>query len=158
MIGPMDTPPDDPGLLVQYLTSRDTPCPRCGYNLRENKNQRCPECGEELKLQIGLVYPKLGLYMTTIIGLAMGTGFSLLLMLYMVFGIVILGWRHDPDLYAWFLVTGGGVLIEGAPMLACVAYPHVMHRRGRIVRVSFALIAWVLTVTNLAIFAAICLG
>ncbi len=38
----------DAALLVAFLTDRDLPCPRCGYNLRGLTGDVCPECGNAL--------------------------------------------------------------------------------------------------------------
>ena len=34
-----------PRRIVDYLATRDHPCPKCGYNLRGTAGSRCPECG-----------------------------------------------------------------------------------------------------------------
>ena len=39
-----------PERLARYLADRDTPCPGCKYNLRDNRTGICPECGRELTL------------------------------------------------------------------------------------------------------------
>ena len=69
----MNTSTND--LLTTYLAERDTPCPRCGYNLKMLTGNRCPECGDELVLRVGLMYPKLAAFITGLIGLSAGTGF-----------------------------------------------------------------------------------
>lgn len=40
----------DQARLAAHLKLRDTPCPACGFNLRDLSASRCPECGLELKL------------------------------------------------------------------------------------------------------------
>lgn len=44
--------PADLELLRTYLAGRDTPCPVCGYNLRDLPSERCTECGTELRLHV----------------------------------------------------------------------------------------------------------
>jgi uncharacterized paraquat-inducible protein A len=74
--------------LANYLRDRDAPCPTCGYNLRGLQGGVCPECHEPLRLQVGAVEPKLAAYLTSIVLLSAGVGFSLLLVAYI--GIMIL--------------------------------------------------------------------
>lgn len=40
----------DATLLRAYLSERDAPCPRCGYNLRNQGPGACPECGGRVAL------------------------------------------------------------------------------------------------------------
>ncbi len=42
---------NDAERLVGFLKGRDTPCPGCGYNLRDLRGVACPECGEELSVE-----------------------------------------------------------------------------------------------------------
>ena len=44
---------DDSAALLNFVASRDTPCPACGYNLRMLRKPACPECGLPLKLTVG---------------------------------------------------------------------------------------------------------
>jgi ribosomal protein L37E len=37
--------------LREYLAGRDAPCPRCGYNLRDLKDEVCPECGAPISIK-----------------------------------------------------------------------------------------------------------
>jgi hypothetical protein len=43
--------PEDPPLPAEYLAGVDVPCPKCGYNLRDQKGEVCPECGKALSVQ-----------------------------------------------------------------------------------------------------------
>lgn len=61
--------------LRSFLAERDVACPGCGYNLRGLTGDRCPECNEELRLQVGLVEPKMGTLVVSMVGLATGWGF-----------------------------------------------------------------------------------
>ena len=38
--------------LQAFLAASDTPCPRCGYNLRDARGMACPECGSTLRLTL----------------------------------------------------------------------------------------------------------
>lgn len=68
-------------LLARFLRARDTPCPRCGYNLRDLAGSTCPECGDGLALQVGLVEPRLAAYVTLLSAVCMGFGASAFLAL-----------------------------------------------------------------------------
>ncbi len=51
----MDPADPPPGVLAEFLATRDAPCPRCGYNLRGLSASRCPECNTEI--QLGILRP-----------------------------------------------------------------------------------------------------
>src|SRR6267142_93193 len=78
----------DESLLEQYLAVRDEPCPACGYNLRKLTGKHCPECGDELRLHVGLVEPRRAAFITGLIGLSAGGGFSALLFVYFLIFIL----------------------------------------------------------------------
>lgn len=61
--------------LRAFLATRETPCPSCNYNLRGLTTDRCPECDQDLVLQVGLAEPRLGAYLSGLVGLAVGSGF-----------------------------------------------------------------------------------
>src|ERR1041384_3207925 len=75
-----DLPPIDH--LTLFLAERDAPCPACGYNLRQLRYPLCPECGERLELRVGMVEPRLGLWLAGLMASAAGAGFNLLLLGY----------------------------------------------------------------------------
>jgi hypothetical protein len=66
-------------LMVQFLENRDTPCPRCKYNLRGLKSKNCPECGDEVTLQVGLTEPKLAALITLVVACSIALGASSLI-------------------------------------------------------------------------------
>ena len=76
-------PDDDDAALVAFLSTRDAPCPLCGYNLHALVEPRCPECGRELVLSVGLAEPMLKAWitMTTALLLPAGIGVLFLLMI-----------------------------------------------------------------------------
>lgn len=43
---------DQEALLRRFLRGSDTPCPSCGFNLRDCSSSRCPECGEPVVLDV----------------------------------------------------------------------------------------------------------
>jgi hypothetical protein len=71
-----DPPPNHNDYLRAYLASIDAPCPGCWYSLKGLTGTRCPECNQELKLQVGLADPRLAWFVSGVIGIAMGLGFS----------------------------------------------------------------------------------
>lgn len=71
-------PGDDAGFLASYLAGRDTPCPQCGYNLRDLTGLHCPECGQELRVQIALTHPRFGALLLLLVACGSGFGGSLL--------------------------------------------------------------------------------
>jgi len=48
---------DSNELLVEFLRANDTPCPLCGYNLRQLTTATCPECGRPFQLGVESVSP-----------------------------------------------------------------------------------------------------
>ncbi len=52
-----DTKEGDTRHLAEYLQDRDTPCPLCGYNLRNLTENVCPECRHEFRLTVGVTKP-----------------------------------------------------------------------------------------------------
>lgn len=75
---------DSQEFLRSFLAQRDEPCPSCDYNLRSLTTERCPECNQELCLRVGLAEPKLAWFVSGLVGIGMGLGFSSLLMLYAI--------------------------------------------------------------------------
>lgn len=78
----MDQPTPRLRLLHELLTHENEPCPNCKYNLRGLTGDRCPECNQQLVLRVGLREPMLGLFITGLVGICMGLGFSALLVAY----------------------------------------------------------------------------
>ncbi len=62
----------DKTLLTQFLADRDVTCARCGYNLHGVASSACPECGDDL--QLGLVYPGIAAYITTLVVISASFG------------------------------------------------------------------------------------
>jgi hypothetical protein len=86
--------------LIQFLATRDEPCPSCGYNLRGLTSQACPECGEALELRVNLVTPRLGTLVVALGGYwaTLGAAGALLI------GMAIFTVRYGPgpgSVWAW---------------------------------------------------------
>lgn len=109
--------------LAAYLAERDEPCPACGYNLRGLTGEACPECGESLRLRVGILEPRLGLFVTGLVGLAGGLGFCGLILVYAVYSLLARVWTIDRTA----LVS----LVAGCLACGSALYAWVRHR-GRI--------------------------
>lgn len=138
--------------LRSFLAEQDAPCPSCGYNLRGLTGGFCPECHEALELRVGLVHRKLGSFITSLVGLAAGAGFSGLLLLYFFFVVMTRG-RTMRQEWAFLLTTGGGSVVEGGLLLLLIAWRTRLARRGASVRWTIAGACWLLSVVNLVLFA-----
>ena len=74
--------PSEAELLQAWLSSRDVPCPVCGYNLRSIEAARCSECGAKLDLRVGSTDLKIGLWLVGVLALTLPLGFIGLLALF----------------------------------------------------------------------------
>ncbi len=81
--------PSEAELLQAWLSSRDVPCPVCGYNLRGLEQPTCPECGETLTLTLTNHPTHLAGYTLGLIGL------TLSVLLAALFSIVAFS-EHPP--------------------------------------------------------------
>lgn len=122
---PTSTEPSS--LLPTYLATRDEPCPSCGYNLRALKTDRCPECNQQLVLRVGLAEPRMGAFITGLVGLAMGFGFCVIFASsYAICRLsepysIGIDWRH-----LWPTATGSFVL--GTALLCWLCWRRTMNR------------------------------
>jgi len=48
---------NDAELLLRHLANEDSPCPACGYNLRDLTTSVCPECGKPLHWRMFIKEP-----------------------------------------------------------------------------------------------------
>ncbi|MBL8990783.1 MAG: hypothetical protein JNJ48_04290 [Phycisphaerae bacterium] len=138
-------------MLRSFLAERDAPCPSCGYNLRGLTGSRCPECDQALELRVGLVEPRLAAWVAGLVGLATGTGFSGLLVLYWLTVIAQRGRAVRADQFV--LVTGGGLVVEGLAMWAWLRFGAAIRRLPSPARRVLALGCWALTGANFWVFA-----
>ncbi|MDX2146256.1 MAG: hypothetical protein SFZ23_01940 [Planctomycetota bacterium] len=137
--------------LVEFLASRDVPCPSCGYNLRGLVATVCPECNQELQIRVGLRDPRLGVWITAVIVQAIGVGFTGLLCLFV---LVVWIFRRSPgpppaEVFSFALV----------PCLAQMPFLIALLARGKRIRRSPALTRWgllalatLLTITSFLVF------
>jgi len=137
--------------LRAFIANSDHPCPNCGYNLRGLRASACPECNQELKLTIGLVEPKLGAWLAGVLGLAVGAGFSLMMMGYLMFTAML--WATNPFQQADVIFV---IVLPAVFMGACLLA--LLRNRGRFrklalpIRIGVAVTCWLLTLANLTVF------
>lgn len=57
-------------VMAAFLHNRDTPCPACNYNLRDQSRATCPECGQTLRLVVEVDRPALPqkMWLASVIG------------------------------------------------------------------------------------------
>ena len=124
-------------LLREFLAERDTPCPRCAYNIRALTGSSCPECGSDLELRVGLVEPRLAAYIALLVACCLGFGASSLL------GIVAL--VEAPG--DWFDQAAGRMLLAQW-FMSGAALPLVLWLRHKLRKMSdrrqwgLAVLAW----------------
>lgn len=137
-----DRAQSDAALLAAFLADRDLPCPRCGYNLRGLTGGRCPECGDPLRLQVSLIEPRMGAYISLLVACCIGLGGSGL------FGL--LGLRAAPTSW-WAQWSARLLLLQFA--VSAIALFIVLIRRRRLRRAStlvqclVSLAAWIVVIS-----------
>lgn len=141
-----------PDLLQEFLRGQDTPCPACGYNLRELTGSRCPECGEVLALQVGAVEPRLDASIAGLIGLAAGTGFNgLFLFAVLIYDLVMRhGWDGDRHL---LVILGLGFFAIGWAMAIWLRFWRKIRRLSPTQRWLLVGAGWLLTIADIVVFA-----
>src|SRR5262245_2704462 len=82
---------DHDSLLRQFVEGRDSPCPTCGYNLRNTTSQRCPECGTRLNLVLERTRQPSGKWIIPLICAAAAFGFFVTVLGIGVYGV----WKRD---------------------------------------------------------------
>lgn len=143
--------PDDAASLQAYLADRDVACPGCGYNLRGLVRQACPECSQDLRLTIGLVEPRLGLWLAGVVGAAVGFGLNFLLLVYLALAVFAEG-RQGAYMRAFLVHNSIGLVVQGALLLAVIRWGRRIRRGPVWARAAVALAAWLLSLVNVFIF------
>ncbi|MCW5776452.1 MAG: hypothetical protein KIS87_08450 [Phycisphaeraceae bacterium] len=142
----------DTDRLREYLAERDEPCPSCGYNLRGLAGQACPECGLGLTLRVGLTEPATGALIATIVGLAVGAGWSgSITALYVVFSLGHGGWA---SFWEWSVLVPTFLFLGTlTALLGSRAGRSWFRRRSQDKRALLVVAAWTATVVSLILFA-----
>lgn len=136
--------------LREYLNDRDVPCPSCGYNLRGLTTDVCPECEEHVVLGVRLAEPKLKAFIAAMLGLAVGGGFSAMLIGYV--GIRELGRARGAIPPDFLQAVIPGLVICGGLLAWLLWKRRVFCLWPQGVRVGCAMLAWGLALCNLAYF------
>ncbi len=74
-------PEQDEISLIDFVATRDLPCPRCDYNLRGISQPQCPECGEKLELGVYFDEPYNPAWVRLVAMVCMGAGAGSILLL-----------------------------------------------------------------------------
>lgn len=143
--------PDDAASLHAYLADRDVACPGCGYNLRGLMHGTCPECSQDLRLTVGLVEPRLGLWLASVVGAAVGFGLNFLLLVYLVLAVFWEG-RRGAYMLAFLLHNSIGLAVEGVLLFAILKWGRRIRRWSPWARAAAAVVAWTLSLINVFIF------
>lgn len=138
-------------MLREFVSTRDAPCPVCGYNLRGLLGTRCPECGRRLMLAVGTTEPRLGSFITGMVGLSSGLGFSALLLMYIVFQRFIARTGFSPSGLEVSLLLAG-VAIGGGGLALWVKMRRRLGRASGPVRWGAAAAAWMVGLTFPVLF------
>jgi hypothetical protein len=148
----MDEPGPSVAMLQRFLSEHDAPCPACGYNLRGLTSASCPECNSELILRIGLVEPRLGAYVTGLVGWSMGAGLNALLLLYLG---IILGFFPTsgvpPKVFLLHNLLAGA--LQGAGLAAWIVFGRRIRRLDAATRWGLAMVGWGASLINVVLFA-----
>lgn len=139
--------------LKQFLAERDEACPSCGYNLRGLMTSVCPECRQELVLGVQLAEPKLKAFIATVLGLAVGGGFSAMLVGYVIVGEVVRGRGSVPS--DFYRAVTPGILLCGVPLAVILIKRRAFCRLSEGARVGWAVLAWMMAIGNLLYFTAV---
>jgi hypothetical protein len=136
-----DRAKSDAALLAAFLADRDLPCPRCGYNLRSLTGGRCPECGDPLQLQVALVEPRMGAYISLLVACCIGLGGSGL------FGL--LGLRAAPA--SWWrewsaLLLLLQLVVSAFGLLIVLIQRRRLRRASPLVQWLVSLAAWIVII------------
>jgi hypothetical protein len=140
-------------LLREFLELTDEPCPACGYSLRGLQAGACPECGERLSLRIGLVEPRLGLYLTGLVGLACGLGFNGMILAWWMYELLFTDFPMGLE-DAWTLVPG--VLACGCALGGWLFWRGPVRRAPASIRFLLVAACWLVSgATAVAFFSSV---
>ncbi len=141
-----------PTTLREFLHEHDAACPSCGYSLRGLTIDVCPECEEHLVLGVQLAEPKLKAYIATVLGLAVGGGFSAMLVGYVCVDRFARSRASVPPDFLQAVVPG--LVVCGVPLVLLLIKRRTFCRWGELARGSCAVVAWLLAAGNLVYFTA----
>jgi hypothetical protein len=145
-------PATDTEFLRSYLAERDIPCPVCGYNLRNLHSDRCPECGRGLMLQVGTTEPRMGAFITGLVGLAAGIGWNSFLLLWTLFVTIVRGRQFNRDMQTVLYIAIPCVAASGIGLSFWMRKRHWVRTRSERQQWLFAGLMWVPNVLSFLLF------
>lgn len=147
-----EIPVGERDFLRAFLADQSAECPGCKYDLRGLMGKQCPECNQELQLRVGLVEPKMRLWLTGLVVLAAGVGFSGLLLLYLLVSIMF---RPGGGWGGFLAATAGGVVLEGVLLWAWVGFGRRIRAMTLQQRSTMVVFCFMVTLLNLGVFSAL---
>ncbi len=114
--------------LVQFLATRDAPCPKCGYNLRSVQSPTCPECGLQLTLSLIPDRPSVTPWCALLVTVSLLSGIGIRRWVAWVFH----GFPSPPALsIAWYWHVLHYTILTSPLLLIAVLFGRhwLMHRR-----------------------------
>ena len=107
----------------------------------------CTECAEPLVLQIALQEPRLAAFLAGLIGLAAGTGFSALCLVFVVVSLIIRARPGSPGA-EFYIGTVPALIIEGLALTSWLRGRQKLRRYSWLTRAILVAGCWVLTLAN----------
>jgi hypothetical protein len=142
------------GELTRFLAERDQPCPGCDYNLRGLQTSVCPECNQPLVLRLALAEPKLGRFLGAVVGLAVGTGFHGLLLVYFFWMLARQPYMRSSQSWLFLQATVPAFLVEGVLLWLLVRRRRRFQRAAAHNQGLTIAGAWLLTIVGFVLFCA----
>ena len=112
-MSPADNDQSEAELLKALLAERDIPCPVCGYNLRAIASTNCPECGAKLDLRVGSTDLKLGLWLVSVLAVALPLGACAIWVIMICAVMTIEGMWASDAVIATITLAAAGILYGG---------------------------------------------
>jgi hypothetical protein len=134
---------DHDALVQQFVEGRDTPCPTCGYNLRNTTSQRCSECGTALKLVLESGKRRSGRWIYALVCAAAPFGFFATILAIGMYGMWQREWQFSRSIFGgpmsdadlrFMKFAGGFAAVFGAAMLLTIFGRFLIARRHPLVR------------------------
>lgn len=136
-------------LLRAYLAAHREPCPSCGYELHQLTGGKCPECGQALCLRVGLETPNLAAFVTGLVGLAAGFGFSGTVLLLLIY--IELIEQFGPPFSIWVVLAVESSVSLGL-ILLWIRFGNAIRRMARGRRWPLAIACGALPIVNMIVY------
>ncbi len=140
-------------LLKEFLSERSTPCPSCGYDLRNLTGSSCPECGQRLQLSVTLVYHNLPAYVVGLVSIGMSLGYSAIASGFILFASLNGRLRNPSGAFVVCIVLT--LLISIALLVVWIRISHWLRRQSPFRRWTLATACVALPIMDMALLIAI---